>query len=157
MDMSPNYQSLWVNTACIHKSYKTTVKKEVVLADTRFYVTIPSWLSEKGAGKNNQLPVSPWREFDYAPSQLLPEVKLRISLNLRAKWDLPRSLNEPGSTSHTFSLWLTPTITPSLQLHPGRSLSTYKVPHLLQLPPKGQALKSPSCHSQQCSAFTSPT
>lgn len=82
--------------------------------------------------------------------------QLLTSPHLVADWDPSGSLKEPGGSSPCLP-WLTPTVKPSLQFLPERSLSTYLAPQLLRLPPEEWCLKLPSLVSQWGSAFTSST
>lgn len=113
----------------------------------------PPALSTEGTGKNVHLSVIPWKGLDCTLYKLVPEGQLLIRTHLVAGYHLPRSLKDRGDTSPTFSLWLAPTIKPSLCLLPGRSLSTHPAPQILWLSPEGWVLKSLSSDSQQSSVF----
>lgn len=93
-------------------------------------------LSAKGTGKGTHLPVSFRKGFDCLVSQLLPEGSASDQPASRCYYSPLQSSREPVGTFLTFSLWLSPTVKPSLQLLPGRSLFTHLVYQLLWLAPE---------------------
>lgn len=94
-----------------------------------------------------------WRSLtSYFTSGCL-RVQLLFKPHLGADWIPSWSLKELESTFLAFSLWLVPSVKPSYQLLPGRSLPTHIAPTLLWLPPKGLFPKWPMPRNLQTLAF----
>lgn len=85
-------------------------------------IAIPPGLCTEGAGSDAYLPIFPWKGLTTYFIRCCLRVQLLISSHLGTDCNPPWSPKEQVATSPAFSLWLTPTIKPSCQYLPERSL-----------------------------------